>query len=133
VGPARATRGGASLGKGGERERERARKRERARERETELAGQGPLASSPRCTMSPSPSCPCVLSPQHLTVASSCGEKHVRVTDWLRIAGCDGSFTGGASGELVLQVARANTGLVKSPDAGLVKAWLDSCLTGLQP
>ena len=46
-----------------------------------ELGGQGPLASSPRIAVSPSPSCPTSLCPQHLTVASSCGEKQLRITD----------------------------------------------------
>jgi hypothetical protein len=40
-----------------------------------ELGGQGPLASSPRLKVSPSPSCPLSFCPQHLTVASSCREK----------------------------------------------------------
>ena len=39
-----------------------------------ELGGQGPLASSPRFEMSPSPSFPLVLLPQHLRVVSSCGD-----------------------------------------------------------
>jgi len=47
-----------------------------------ELSGKGPLASLPRFKVSPSPSCPA--PPQHLTVASSCGEKQPRVTDQLR-------------------------------------------------
>ena len=46
-----------------------------------ELAGQGPLASSPRSEVSPSPSCPHEFLPQHLTVASSCGEPQVRIRD----------------------------------------------------
>jgi len=37
-------------------------------------AGQPPLLSSPRCDVSPCPSCPYPLEPQHLTVASSCNE-----------------------------------------------------------
>ena len=43
-----------------------------------ELGGQGPLASSPRFAVSPSPSCPKALKPQHLTVASSCSENPPR-------------------------------------------------------
>ena len=39
-----------------------------------ELGGQGPLASLPRCVSTPIPSCPYLLWPQHLTVASSCAE-----------------------------------------------------------
>ena len=39
-----------------------------------ELGRQGPLALSPRFEVSPSPSCPLRFQPQHLTVASSCGE-----------------------------------------------------------
>ena len=49
------------------------------------LVGQGPLASSPRSEVSPRPSCPYMLWPQHLTVASSCGEKQPRINDRLRI------------------------------------------------
>ena len=45
-----------------------------------ELGGQGPLASSPRLNMSPSPRFPALLNPQHLTVASSCGEKQPMIT-----------------------------------------------------
>ena len=48
-----------------------------------ELGGQGPLASSPRCDPSPIPICPYMLPPQHLRVASSCGEEQPRITDWL--------------------------------------------------
>ena len=51
-----------------------------------ELCGQGPLASSPRFEMSPCPSAPSPLLPQHLTVASSCGEEQPRITDRLRIS-----------------------------------------------
>ena len=43
-----------------------------------ELGGQGPLALSPRLTVSPCPSCPLLLLPQHLTLASSCGEEQPR-------------------------------------------------------
>ena len=57
-----------------------------------ELGGQGPLASSPRLKLSPSPSCPWILSPQHLTVASSCGEKHTTITDRSKIGGWGQSF-----------------------------------------
>jgi hypothetical protein len=39
-----------------------------------ELGGQGPLVFLPRSVVSPSPSCPWALSPQHLRVASSCGK-----------------------------------------------------------
>ena len=46
--------------------------RARARSAVVGLAGQGPLALSPRLPKSPSPSCPWSFSPQHLTVASSC-------------------------------------------------------------
>ena len=52
------------------------------------LGGQGPLALSPRPKVSPaspSPSCPYSLRPQHLRVASSCGEKQPRITDRCRI------------------------------------------------
>ena len=45
-----------------------------------ELGGQGPLASSPRFAVSPCPSCPALLLPQHLMVASSCGEMQPRIT-----------------------------------------------------
>ena len=41
---------------------------------EVELGGHEPLARSPRFEVSPSPSCPLMFQPQHLTVASSCGE-----------------------------------------------------------
>jgi len=43
-----------------------------------ELGGQGPLASSPRPEVSPCPSRPWPLPPQHLTVASSCRERDNR-------------------------------------------------------
>jgi len=49
-----------------------------------ELGGHEPLAWSPRLEVSPSPSCPLKFQPQHLTVASSCGEK--QPTDRLRKA-----------------------------------------------
>jgi hypothetical protein len=58
-----------------------------------ERGGQGPLASTPRCEVSPNPSCPSLFLPQHLTVASSCGEKQPRVTDWLRGDEFGESFT----------------------------------------
>jgi len=45
------------------------------------LGGQGPSASSPRLKVSPSPSWPLMFQPQHLTVASSCGEEQPRFTD----------------------------------------------------
>jgi len=51
-----------------------------------ELGGQGPLASSPRVETSPSPSCPLIEKPQHLTVVSFCGEKQHMITDWLRLS-----------------------------------------------
>ena len=51
------------------------------RDAEVELGGQGPLVLSPRLTVSPSPSCPLMFQPQHLTVASSCGEEKPRITD----------------------------------------------------
>jgi hypothetical protein len=41
---------------------------------EVELGGHEPLARSPRFEVSPSPSCPLRFQPQHLIVASSCGE-----------------------------------------------------------
>ena len=50
-----------------------------------ELGGQRPLASSPRSEVSPSPSCPYLFWPQHLTVASSWREatdNHHPVQDW---------------------------------------------------
>ena len=57
-----------------------------------EVGGQGPLASSPRFEVSPSPSCPLLIfSPQHLRVASSCGEEP-RITDRLSKDGCCDSF-----------------------------------------
>jgi len=40
-----------------------------------ELGGQGPLASAPRFEVSPIPSAPYSLRPQHLRVVSSCGEE----------------------------------------------------------
>ncbi len=43
-----------------------------------EFGGQGPLASSPRVAVSPIPSIPCRLLPQHLRVVSFCGEKQPR-------------------------------------------------------
>ena len=46
-----------------------------------ELGGQGPCALSPRFEGSPSPSCPLMFQPQHLTVASSCGENQPKITD----------------------------------------------------
>ena len=46
-----------------------------------ELGGQGPLAPSPWFGTPPIPSCPLIFMPQHLTVASSCGEKQSRITD----------------------------------------------------
>jgi hypothetical protein len=42
-------------------------------------AGHPPLLPSPRCDVSPCPSCPRLLYPQHLTVASSCEELQVRL------------------------------------------------------
>jgi hypothetical protein len=42
-------------------------------------AGHPPLLPSPRCNVSPCPSCPLLLYPQHLTVASSCEELQVRL------------------------------------------------------
>jgi len=42
------------------------------------LDGHGPLAPPPRLQVSPRPSCPYSLPPQHLTVASSCGERRAR-------------------------------------------------------
>ena len=50
-------------------------------EKRKELGGQEPLASSPRFEVSPSPSCPALFCPQHLSVVSSCGEKQLRITD----------------------------------------------------
>ena len=56
--------------------------------RDAVVGGQGPLALSPRLAVSPSPSCPLLLLPQHLTLASSCGEEQPRsltgsgLTDW---------------------------------------------------
>ena len=58
-------------------------------------AGHGPLASSPRCEVPPSPSRPYPLLPQHLTVTSSCAEMNVRVPHWLRIDGWGESFIQG--------------------------------------
>jgi len=40
-----------------------------------EPGGQGPLVFLPLSEVSPSPSCPWALSPQHLRVASSCGKQ----------------------------------------------------------
>ena len=45
------------------------------KEAAVELGGHEPLALLPRFEVSPSPSCPLKFKPQHLTVASSCGEK----------------------------------------------------------
>jgi len=45
------------------------------RDEVVELGGQGPLELMPRFSLSPEPSCPKMFKPQHLTVASSCGEK----------------------------------------------------------
>jgi len=48
-----------------------------------DLGGQGPLASSPRFAESPSPNCPALFKPQHLTIVtivSSCGKKQPRIT-----------------------------------------------------
>jgi len=59
------------------------------------LGGQGPLASSPRLKVSPRPSCPLSLKPQHLTVASSCVEEQPEITDLLSNAGWGESFTQG--------------------------------------
>jgi hypothetical protein len=47
--------------------------------------GRGPLAPSPGLDSSPSPSCPLMFMPQHLTVASSCGETQPNITNRLRI------------------------------------------------
>ena len=57
-----------------------------------ELGGQRPLASSPRFKVSPTPSCPAWLYPQHLMVASSCGEKSPRITGRLSKDGSVESF-----------------------------------------
>jgi hypothetical protein len=65
------------------------------RDAQVELGGRGPLASSPRFAVSPSPSCPSRLLPQHLTVASSCGEKQPRITDQFRISRWGEYFTQG--------------------------------------
>ena len=65
------------------------------REAMVELGGQGPLGLSPRFEVSPSPSCPPPLLPQHLTVASSCSEKHPRINDLLRICNRGTSFIEG--------------------------------------
>ena len=46
-----------------------------------ELGGQGPFALSPRFEVSPSPSCPLMFHPQHLMVASSCGENQPKITN----------------------------------------------------
>ena len=46
-----------------------------------DLGGHGPLAPSPGFETSPIPSCPLIFMPQHLTVASSCGEKQSWITD----------------------------------------------------
>ena len=42
--------------------------------------GHAPLGWLPRAELSPSPSCPLSLRPQHLTVASSCGKERVGIT-----------------------------------------------------
>ena len=73
-----------------------------AREAVVELGGQGPLASSPWSVSTPSPSCPSPLKPQHLRVASSCGEKQSRITDQQRSVGP--VFHPRASGALILNV-----------------------------
>ena len=63
------------------------------REAVVELGGHEPLALSPRFEVSPSPSCPLVFKPQHLTVASSCAEK--QPTDRSSIDRWGESFTQG--------------------------------------
>ena len=50
-------------------------RRKSTKEAAVELGGHEPLALLPRFEVSPSPSCPLKFKPQHLTVASSCGEK----------------------------------------------------------
>ena len=61
----------------------------------TEFGGQGPLALSPRLKVSPSPSCPLMFMPQHLTVVSFCGEQQPRIIDrlWISIDLRFGSIT----------------------------------------
>ena len=60
-----------------------------------DLGGQGPLALSPRLNLSPIPSCPASFCPQHLTVASSCGEKQPRISHRFSKDGWGESFTQG--------------------------------------
>ena len=63
------------------------------RDQVVELGGQGPWASWPRLKVSPRPSCPLPLYPQHLTVASTCGEKQASIFNWLRIGSWGECFT----------------------------------------
>ena len=51
------------------------------RDASEELGGQGPLASSPWSDLTPIPSCPASLLPQHWRVASSCGKTQPRITE----------------------------------------------------
>ena len=69
------------------------------RDAAVELGGQGPLASSPRFDLSPSPRFPSPLSPQHLRVASSCGKKQPRITIWSSLPRWGDSFTQGLQAE----------------------------------
>ena len=55
------------------------------RDAAVKLCGQGPLASSPRFELSPSPRRPLLFQPQHLRVASSCVEEQPQITHWLNI------------------------------------------------
>ena len=75
------------------------------------LGGQGPSASSPQTEVSPDPSCPWAPLPQHLRVASSCGEEQPRITE---------SLWSGAS--LSLKGFRR---------ARPLRAWLDSGFAGV--
>ena len=60
-----------------------------------ELGGQGPLASSPLCVLTPIPSCPLLLAPQHLRLVSSCGEEQPSITQLFSIGFWAECFTEG--------------------------------------
>ena len=66
------------------------------------LGWQVPLAPPPRFLASPSPSCPLMFMPQHLTVLSFCSEKQQKITDRLR----SGSDTLGKSATQGMQSHR---------------------------
>ena len=51
------------------------------------------MALMPRMAVSPCPNCPLSFQPQHLTVASSCGEKQSGITDRFTVGRSGESFT----------------------------------------